>query len=107
MNQFRENDLQFLRYFAEFALMHDDTQNAEGSFQELMLLIRDWDMVSSYEFGYYDDHNGVAGKNYKKDHLDPRPDQPEQVLLGREQLCACFDQVSAGSNFTCTVVSSI
>jgi atlastin len=86
-----EETLQFLRYFAGFARLADKDNNDEP-FQKLIFLIRDFQMTD-YEYGYYDDKSSIDGKNFKKDYLEVRKDQPKEVQDTHESILYTFDDV--------------
>lgn len=87
-----EDKLQFLQFFAGYARLTDE-KNENEPFQKLIFLLRDFDIID-YEYGYYDDLNtATTGKNFKKEMLDPRKEQPEQVQIVHSKILSNFRSV--------------
>lgn len=90
--QISEEILQFLQYFAGFARLADE-ENKDEPFQKLLFLVRDW-QFSDYDHGYYDDDTSKNEKNFKKDHLDPKSDQPREIKFTHEMILSTFQDIS-------------
>lgn len=97
MRDFGEDILQFLQFFSGFALMvasqADEDIDAEA-FQKLIFLLRDFPHPE-YEYGFYDDRTTPSGQlvNFKKERLDTKVDQPEEVKFTHRQVLSSFSEV--------------
>ncbi len=92
-NDISEELLQHLQFFAGYARMHNtntddktelqdseddktELQDSEEPFQNLMILVRDWNF-EDYNYGYHDDLVPQSPeKNVKKDKIDPSQESP-------------------------------
>ncbi|OXA55906.1 atlastin [Folsomia candida] len=104
-NDVGEDVLQFFQFFSSFATLtipqvEGDSASlghGSGAFQKLVFLIRDFQFVQDYEFGFYDDSNVPQRqdrrKNYKKDKLDSNPDQPTEVRFTHDQVVQSYRDV--------------
>ncbi|OXA40209.1 atlastin [Folsomia candida] len=104
MRDVGEDVLQFFQFFSSFAtLTIPEVEGATGdrgagAFQKLIFLIRDFQFVQDYEFGYYDDKHvpqgqEVRGKNYKKEKLDSKSNQPTEVRFTHDQVVKSYQDV--------------
>jgi len=96
MKNVSEDVLQYLQLFASYALIatgnagETDPQN----FQSLVFLLRDFDF-DDYEYGYYDDETVPPNqeKNFKKENLDSKENQPEETKLTHEFITRSYQNV--------------
>lgn len=95
-----EDVLKFVQFFSSFATLTvpEFEGNAasgelgDGAYQKLLFLVRDFQFLEYYQFGFYDDNhvpNEQQG-NYKKDKLDSNPDQPTEMRLTHDQLLKSY-----------------
>ncbi|XP_021964328.2 uncharacterized protein LOC110859668 [Folsomia candida] len=98
-----EDVLKFVQFFSSFATLTvpEFEGNAasgelgDGAYQKLLFLVRDFQFLEYYQFGFYDDNhvpNEQQG-NYKKDKLDSNPDQPTEMRLTHDQLLKSYKDV--------------
>lgn len=88
-NVIQEDQLQYLQFATEFATFSSSTQNQMSKpFQKLLFLIRDWQNVDDFEFGF------DGGRHYLDQVLKFRVGQSEELKSVREHLRNSFDELS-------------
>ncbi|XP_035708288.1 atlastin-1-like [Folsomia candida] len=98
-----EDVLQFFQFFSSFATLTIPEVDGDaasggrgtGAFQKLVFLIRDFQFIQDYKFGFYDDNLVPEGQkaNYKKDKLDSNPGQPTEVRFTHDQVVKSYQDV--------------
>jgi atlastin len=85
----QEDTLQYLQYTTEFAVFSKSSSSVQVSkpFQKLLFLVRDWQNVDDYDFGF------DGGSKYLSEFLKSKPNQPEALKSVREHLRDSFDEL--------------
>lgn len=84
----QEDRLQIFEKFLEFGLMAFQDDGAKTPFQNLVFLIRDWNVPGEYPYGF----NG--GRKYLNSKLDTKSSHKDSHTKVRQQLKECFEDIS-------------
>ena len=87
-NIFHEDQLQYLQIATEFARYASESKTNLKSFQNLLILIRDWNDPDDHSFGF----NG--GKQYLKNFLEIKDDQEPELKSVRSYLRSAFESIN-------------
>lgn len=84
----QEDGLLIFEKFLDFGLMALNEDNRTTPFQNLLFLVRDWNVPVEFSYGF----NG--GRRYLRSKLDAKNSHKEAHKKIRQQLKKCFDDIS-------------
>ena len=87
-NIIHEDQLQYLQFATEFARYAAESKTNSKSFQNLLILIRDWNNPAVYNFGFR------GGNQYLKNFLTIKDDQKPELKSLRRYLGSAFESIN-------------
>lgn len=87
-NIIHEDQLQYLQFATEFARYASESKTNSKSFQNLLILVRDWNNPAVHSFGFR------GGKQYLKNFLEIRDDQKPELKSVRRYLGSAFESIN-------------
>ncbi|CAO1423679.1 unnamed protein product, partial [Diamesa hyperborea] len=87
-NIIHEDQLQYLQFATEFARYASESKTNSKSFQNLLILIRDWNNPAVHSFGFR------GGKQYLKNFLEIKDDQKPELKSVRRYLGSAFESIN-------------
>ena len=87
-NIIHEDQLQYLQFATEFARYASESKTNSKSFQNLLILIRDWNNPAVHSFGFR------GGKQYLKNFLEIKDEQKPELKSVRRYLGSAFESIN-------------